>query len=229
MNNVLFNSTDLASVALAAGMLGCLTVGGICIAGLSWTSDRWRVNVALAGIAVLISAFAYNAMANLWLTSGALSSGLRYAVWYSAQPALVVAAYFFARNAGPVPSGVFWRLLAASILMVFTRHLGDAGIFSPSLGALLSIAFWLYILGELYFGAISEAVSGASRAIRVGFFWIRLIMTVGWAMFPILHFVDVVIGTGHVQSIIVLYTIMDIINLLAIALIHVGVAGQERY
>ena len=109
------------------------------------------------------------------------------------------------------------------------RYLGDAHIFNPTLGILLSIAFWLYILGEMYFGRMAEVVRKASRPMQIGYFWIRLIMTVGWAVIPILHFVDVVIGVGYTPVIATLYTIADLVNLIALALTYLAVAGKERY
>ena len=39
---------------------------------------------------------------------------------------------------------------------------------------------------------------------RIGYFWMRLIMTIGWAIYPILYFVDVVIGVGHVAPVVAL-------------------------
>jgi hypothetical protein len=144
-------------------------------------------------------------------------------------PLQVAAVFFFARTQGPIPAGVFWRITGAALLMVFGCWLGDAGFFNPTLGALLSIAFWLYILGELYFGATAEAVRKSARPVQLGFFWIRLLMTVGWAVYPILHFVDKVIGTGQTGGVIVLYSVFDIVNLIIPSLIVVAVAGQDRY
>ena len=72
-------------------------------------------------------------------------------------------------------------------------------------------------------------MSKASRPLRLGYFWIRLIMTIGWVIYPILEFVDVVIGTGHVSSIIALYTVADFVNLIAVSLIVLAVAGEERF
>ena len=94
---------------------------------------------------------------------------------------------------------------------------------------LLSIGFWLYILGEMYFGAMPEAIRKGSRAVRLGYFWIRLILTIGWAIYPILHFVDVVIGAGQAPGVVALYTLFDLINLITPSLIVLAVAGQERY
>ena len=185
--------------------------------------------VALAAVAVGISALSYMSAGELWLSSGKLSIGPRFAAWFAVHPLLVAAAYFFANIAGPVPAGVFWRTTVAAFLMVLCRYLGDAHIFNPTLGVLLSIAFWLYILGEMYFGRMSDVMRKASRPMQIGYFWIRLIMTVGWAVIPILYFVDVVIGVGYTPVIATLYTIADLVNLIALALTYLAVAGKERY
>src|SRR5690606_17174541 len=157
------------------------------------------------------------------------SAGVRFSAWYTVHPLQVAAIYFYARTQGPVPVGVFWRMTAAALLMVFGRWLGDAHFFNPTLGVLISIGFWLYILGELYFGAMVEPVRRAGRPVRFGYFWVRLILTLGWAVYPILHFVDVVIGVGHAPSIIVLYSVFDIVNLIIPSLIVLADAGQDRY
>ena len=154
----LYTSQDVVSSSLGAALLATFSTAVLCFLGLSWTSERWRVPLAMVGVAALASALHYAGMMALWLGEAEASAGPRYSAWLTVQPLLVAAAYFFARTQGPVPVGVFWRITAAALLMVFSRYLGDAGFFNPTLGVLLSIAFWLYILGELYFGAIPEAV-----------------------------------------------------------------------
>lgn len=224
-----FLSSDLVSTSYGVTTIAMLAAAALTLLGLTWISDRWRIPVALAGVALLASGLTYMGAAETWTATQKISAASRYIGWFVVQPMQVAAAYFFARIAGPVPVGVFWRTLAAAGLMVFCRFLGDAQIFDPTLGVLLSIAFWLYILGELYFGAMASAVQTVSRPVRLGYFWIRLIMTIGWAALPILHFVDVVIGAGHTPAIIVLYTIADMVNLLTPSLITLAVAGIERY
>lgn len=225
----LFQSSAVVSTALSVATLAMFATAALAMLGLTWTSERWRVPLALSGVALLASGLEYYAASNIWLAGQQLSAASRYVAWFVVQPMQVASLFFFARIAGKVPVGVFWRTLAAAILMVLARYLGDARIFNPTLGVLLSIAFWLYILGELYFGAMADAVGKSTRPIRLGYFWIRLIMTIGWAIYPILHFVDVVIGTGHVAPVIVLYTIADLVNLIAISMIVLAVAGEERF
>lgn len=225
----LYTSQDVVSSSFAMSLLATFSTAVLCFLGLSWTNERWRVPLAMVGVAALASALHYAGAAAVWLDQGAASGGTRYSAWFTVHPLQVAAAYFFARTQGPVPVGVFWRTTAAALLMVFCRYLGDAGFFNPTLGVLLSIGFWLYILGELYFGAMAEAARRGSRAVRLGFFWIRLILTIGWAIYPILHFVDLVIGAGQAPGVVALYTLFDLVNLVTPALIILAVAGQERH
>lgn len=229
MFTALYTSKDVVSTALTGLAMMSFAASILCFLGLSWSNERWRVPTALVGVACMVTAVCYAGAAGHWLSAGAASAGVRFSAWYSVHTLQVAAIYFFARTQGPVPVGVFWRLIGASVLMTFGRWLGDASFFNPTLGALISIGFWLYILGELYFGAMTEAVRKSSRPVRYGYFWIRLLMTIGWAAYPVLHFVDVVIGVGQAPAIIVLYTVFDIVNLIVPSLIVLAVAGQDRY
>lgn len=230
MFGVAYATSDIVSSALHAALIATFASGLLCLLGLSWTNERWRVPVALAGTALLASALQYLNATAIWLQAEpeSLSAGPRYAGWWTVHPLQVAAMVLFARIVGPVPIGVFWRTTAAALLMVFCRWMGDAGFFNPSLGVLLSIGFWLYILGEFYFGGMAEAVRKGSPTVRIGYFWARLIMTIGWAIYPILHFVDVVIGTGYNESVITIYTVFDLINLITVSLIFLAVASKER-
>jgi hypothetical protein len=229
MFTTLFTSADVVASSLTGLALMSFAAAIICFLGLSWSNERWRIPEALVGTACLVTSLYYAGAAGYWYSSDAASAGVRFSAWYSVHPLQVVAVYFYARTQGPVPVGVFWRLGGAALLMVFGRWLGDAGFFDESLGAILSIGFWLYILGEFYFGAIPERIRESSRPVKIGFFWIRLLITLGWAVYPILHFVDTVIGVGQAPAIIVLYSTFDIVNLVIPSLIVVAVAGQDRY
>ena len=229
MFGTLFQSGDVVSTSFATATVATLAAAVLTLIGLTWASDRWRVPVALSGVALLASGIHYLDASKIWLATQQMTAAHRYVGWFVVHPLQVAAVFFYARIAGPVPVGVFWRISGAAILMVLCRYLGDARIFNPSLGVLLSMAFWLYILGEMYFGPMSEAVRKSSRPVRLGYFWIRLILTIGWAIYPLLHFVDVVIGAGHARPVIVLYTLADLVNLVAASLIILAVAGQERF
>ena len=229
MFTALYTSKDVVSTSLSGLALMSIATALICFLSLSWSNERWRVPNTLNGAACLVTALLYAGAAGYWLSAGEASAGVRFSGWYTVHPLQVAAVFFYARTQGAVPSGVFWRITGAAVLMTFGRWLGDAHFFNPTLGALISIGFWLYILGEMYFGAMPDALRKSGRPVTYGFFWIRLLFTIGWAVYPILHFVDVVIGVGQSGGIIVLYSVFDIVNLIIPSLIVVAVAGQDRY
>ena len=226
----LFHSSDIVSTSYGVAVIATFACAALTLLGLSWVSERWRVPLALSGVATLASTLSYVDAGQIWLSTQAMTGAYRYVGWFTVQPLQVASVFFLARIAGPVPIGVFWRSTVAAVLMVLSRYFGDAGIFNATLGVLLSIAFWLYILGELYFGAMSTAVrTSPSRTMRLGYFWIRLILTIGWAIYPILFFVDDVIGAGQARPVIVLYTVADLLNLIVVSFIFLSVASNERY
>ncbi len=229
MFGILFHSSDVVSTSFGAAMIATFATATLTLLGLTWSSERWRIPLALSGVATLVSSLSYVDAGQIWLSTQTMTAAYRYVAWFTVQPLEIAALFFFARIAGPVPAGVFWRSTVAAVLMVLSRYLGDAGIFNATLGVLLSVAFWLYILGEQYFGAMSGVMQKSSAAMRLGYFWIRLIFTIGWAIYPILYFVDVVIGAGQARGVIVLYTLADLVNLIAVSLIVLTVAGKERY
>ncbi len=227
MFGVLFESKDLVSSSFEVATIATLSIAALTFLSLTWTATLWRLTVALSGIALLASGLSYLEATEVWLTGKQMTAAHRYVGWFVVHPVQVAAIFFFALTVDKLPVGIFWRMLVASILMVLARFLGDGTYFEPTLGVLISMAFWLYILGEMYFGRISDNIAKSSRPVQRGYFWIRLIMTIGWAIYPILHFVDVIIGVGHTSSIVVLYTLADLLNLIAISAIVVGVAGKE--
>ena len=89
-----------------------------------------------------------------------------YVGWAVSMPLQVLALFFFASLYGKLGMGLFWRLVVVSILMVFVRYLGEAGFMHATLAFLIGLVFWLYILGELFFGRMDEAVRGSVFAAR---------------------------------------------------------------
>ena len=47
---------------------------------------------------------------------------------------------------------MFWRLLVGTLVWVIAQLLGAYGYMSVTLGFLVGIVGWLYIIGELYMG-----------------------------------------------------------------------------
>merc|ERR1712178_420710 len=87
-----------------------------------------------------------------------------------------------------VSSGLFYRLMTSSLVMLVAGYLGDTGVGECWLMFIIGMAGWFYIVYEVFSGeaaAISVEAGKASPSAQVAFNAMRKILTYGWAMYPI--------------------------------------------
>lgn len=232
-----FETTNLTAASFSVALFGLAATAILLLIGTNWVGRSWKVPVTLCALAALVGvAAAFEGRAALG-ASGTVPVLYHYAGWAVSQPLQVMALYFFAAAAAPtggkpIGPGVFWRILVVAVLMVFVRYLGEAGYMNATLAFLIGLAFWLYILGELYFGRMDDAVQSAkSDASRRGYFWLRLIVTVGWAIYPLGNFLTSFIGVTDNGAISTAYNVADIANRMAFGiavLATAAIASQEE-
>ncbi len=224
----LLGAQDIASGTFVLLMIATLAAAVLLLAGTAWVSRRWKLSVALAGVVMLISAAHYMMATDVWLSTGQMTMIHRYIGWFLTLPLQVVLVYFFVRAYAAVPVGVFWRLLVAAVLLVLSRFMGETQLMHPTLGFLISLAMWLYILGEVYFGKLSErTVRYGSEAAQQGYFWLRLIMTIGWAVYPLCFFIGAFTGPVEVRYLLTTYNLADLVNQIAFGLTILTVGMKE--
>jgi len=211
----------LMTAAMAAAAVLLLTAG-------HWVSPRWRLPVALSSLVPLVGVLHYGLSSLVWLQAHDMPVVFRYADWMIAAPIQVLTLYFLIQTVENTPTGLFWRLLVASVAMVLARYMGETDLLYPTLGFLIGLILWLYVLGELYFGRMAEInAQSASDPVRLGYFWLRLIVTVGWALYP-LSYLIVRLGNGaDVAKMSVIYNLADLINQVAFVLAVLAAAIND--
>ena len=115
-------------------------------------SRRWNTTMTLLGVVMLVSAIHYYYTKQMWVSTGTAPIILRYLDWVLTQPMQVVLFYVVLSAVTQVSTALFWRLLIGTLVMVIGEFLGAAGYMSATLGFLIGLVGWLYILGELYMG-----------------------------------------------------------------------------
>ncbi len=228
MNPAMIQDADVASgtflllLVVMAGTTVLLLVGG------GWVSPRWKLPLALASLVTLVGTFYYLIAGTVWLFSQKMPVVYRYVDWIVAAPLQVLCLYFLIGTAGAVPFGLFWRLLAASVAMMLARYMGEAQLIYPTLGFLIGLVLWLYVLGEVFFGRLSEInAKSASEPVQLGFFWLRLIVTIGWALYPLAYLV-VRLGSGaEAAKLAVIYNLADLVNQIAFVLAILATAVND--
>lgn len=220
MTNQVMQTIDLAAASYSASLFGMVATSLLLLIGSAWVRDGWKLPVTLCGLAALIGVFTLFESRSVWLAASEVPLVYHYVGWIISMPLQIAALFFFARQVGKVSVGLFWRLLIVSILMVLFRYFGEAGFVHATLAFLIGIVFWLYILGELFFGQMDDAVSKSlNQPVIRGYFWLRLIVTIGWAIYPLANFIISFSEYVDAGGMSVAYNLTEFLNRMAFGLI----------
>ena len=99
---------------------------------------------------------------------------------------------------------------------------------SKTLGFIVWLVGWLYILGELYVGEAGRANARCGNEnIQMVFFSNRLIITIGWAIYPMGYFIEHLGGGIDPNSVNIIYNLADFLNKIVFGLIIYKAAIQD--
>ena len=156
-------------------------------------------------------------MRGVWVETGASPTVYRYIDWLITVPLQIIEFYLILRVCTNVSSGLFWRLLAASLVMLIAGFMGETGS-NEVICFVIGMAGWLYIIYEVFTGEAGKLnASSGNVAAQQAFSTIRLIVTVGWAIYPIGYFLTM--GTGaDLAGANLIYNLADFINKIAFGL-----------
>ncbi len=176
-------------------------------------ASRWHTTMTLVGVVMLVSAIHYHYTRQMWVDTGAAPIILRYVDWALTHPMQIVLFYVVLVAVTQASTALFWRLLVGSLVMVIGEFLGAAGYMSVTLGFLIGLIGWLYILGELYMGEAGRVnAKSGNDATHLAFNGLRLIVTVGWAIYPLGYFIEHLGGGVDTNSLNIVYNLADFLN-----------------
>ena len=191
-------------------------------------APRWQAVITLAAVAALITGFSYLRLSQGWASSGAVATAYRFADWQLTVPLLVLTFHFLLSATSQPSPALFWRLLVSSAVLVAAGYLGAANFISPTLGFLVGLAGALYILGELYLGEAGRLNAASdNKKFQSTYNALRLIVTIGWAIYPLAYFMEYLGGGVDGASINLIYNLADFLNRIAFALVIYHLAAGE--
>jgi len=194
----------------------------------SKVSVRWHTPMTMIAVVCLMSSIHYFFIKNLWVVSGQAPTLLRYIDWFLNFPMQVLIFYAMLMSVTKVKQGMFWRLLVGTLVFVIAEFLGAAGYMSKTLGFIVGVVGWLYILGELYVGEAGRANARCgNEKIQMAFFANRLILTIGWAIYPIGYFIEHLGGGIDINSVNVVYNLSDFLNKIVFGMIIYKAATED--
>tara|TARA_B110000196_G_scaffold118500_1_gene102921 strand:+ start:314 stop:1081 length:768 start_codon:yes stop_codon:yes gene_type:complete len=225
---VFLTSDDFVGISFWLVTIACLTASIFFFVERSSVPAGWRVSITVAGLINGIAFIHYMYMRELWITTGELSIIYRYVDWLITTPLLMLEFYFVLAAINRAKSGMFWRLLVGAFVMMIGGYLGEADHINFIIGFIIVMAGWIYILYELFSGVTGKAAAKSGNKVFVAaFVKMRMIVTVGWVIYPLGYVFSYVTGGGDANSLNVIYNAADFFNKIAFGLIIWVAATQS--
>jgi len=196
-------------------------------------SAKWKTSLTVSGLVTLIAAVHYFYMRDVWTSTGSSPTVFRYIDWLITVPLLMVEFFLILSAITKVPGGVFWRLMIGTLVMLIGGYLGEAGYIGVWPGFIIGMLGWAYIIYEIFLGEAGKInAANSPPAVRSAFNLMRLIVTFGWAIYPIGYFLGYLIGkdpSASANMLNIVYNLADFLNKIAFGLIiwHVAVTESD--
>ena len=191
-------------------------------------STKWRTSMVVGSLVTIIAAVHYFYMRDVWVETGESPTVYRYVDWIITVPLQMVEFYFILAAVTAVSAGIFWRLLIGSLVMLVAGYAGEAGLINAWAGFIVGMAGWAYILYEIFAGEAGKAsAANAPASVQSAFGTMRLIVTVGWAIYPLGYFFGYLTNAADPITLNVIYNIADVINKIAFVGVIWAAANAE--
>ena len=174
---------------------------------------KWRTSMIVGGLVTLVAAVHYFYMRDVWVATGASPTVFRYVDWLITVPLQMIEFYLILAACTAIAVGVFWRLMIGTMVMLVGGYLGEAGFINSTVGFVIGMAGWGYILYEIFAGEAGKvAADSAPPSVQSAFNTMRLIVTVGWAIYPLGYFFGYMTGGVDANSLNLIYNVADVVN-----------------
>ena len=191
-------------------------------------AKHWQTSVRVAGLVTLIAAVHYYYMRAVWIQTGENPIVYRYIDWLLTVPLQMVEFYLILAAVGAATAGMFWRLLIGTLVMLIAGFLGENGSINATVGFIVGMAGWIYILYEVFAGEAAQAnASSNSKAQQSAYNAMKWIVSIGWSIYPIGYFLGYLAGGTDENALNAIYNLADIINKIAFGLVIWAAAKSE--
>jgi bacteriorhodopsin len=110
--------------------------------------------------------------------------------------------------------------------MLVFGYLGEAGIMGTTLAFILGMVGWAVIIYEIFAGEAGKAAA-ANESVKAAFGYMRLIVLVGWAIYPIGYVMGYMMGGVDDGALNMVYNLADFVNKILFGLIIWNLAYND--
>ena len=191
---------------------------------------KWKTSLSVAGLVTGVAFWHYLYMRGVWVETGTSPTVYRYIDWLITVPLQIIEFYLILKVCTNVSSSVFYKLLGASLVMLVCGFIGEtSGAANAMAWGVVATLAWLYIIYEVFSGEAGKLnASSGNAAAQSAFGTIRLIVTVGWAIYPIGYWMATGPGADMANANLI-YNLADFLNKIAFGLaIYVAAVSDSE-
>ena len=227
-SSVLLASDDFVGITFWIISMGMLAATAFFFLERGSVAAGWRTSITVAGLITGIAFIHYMYMRDVWIQTGDSPTVYRYIDWLITVPLQMIEFYLILSAVRKVDSGIFWRLLIGSLVMLIGGYAGEAGYINSFLGFVIGMAGWIYILYEIFSGEAGKlAAKSGNKSLVTAFGALRMIVTIGWAIYPLGYVFGYLTGGVDANSLNIIYNIADFVNKIAFGLVIWAAAMQN--
>ena len=185
----------------------------------STVKASWQTSLTVAALVCFVAFWHYMYMRDVWVATGESPTVYRYIDWLITVPMQIVEFYLILAACTAVSLGVFWKLLAGSLVMLLGGYFGETGVLSPMVGFVVGMAGWIFIIYYIFVGEAAQIKDSAGNEnLVLAFDGIKWIVTIGWAIYPVGYALGYFAGGVNNEALNIVYNLADLINKTAFGL-----------
>ena len=177
------------------------------------TKEKWKLPITVSALVTGIAASHYFYMRYIWVNLKKNPIVYRYIDWILTVPLQIIEFYLILSIAKKIPQSLFYKLLFASIIMIVFGFLGETNIINRTLGFIIGMIAWLYILYEIFYGEAAKYKDQTNdKSVKLAFEALKWIVSIGWVIYPLGYLLKK-------NNMNLVYNIGDLINKILFGLI----------
>ena len=150
----------------------------------STVKASWQTSLTVAALVCFVAFWHYMYMRDVWVATGESPTVYRYIDWLITVPMQIVEFYLILAACTAVSLGVFWKLLAGSLVMLLGGYFGETGVLSPMVGFVVGMAGWIFIIYYIFVGEAAQIKDSAGNEnLVLAFDGIKWIVTIGCLLY----------------------------------------------
>merc|ERR1711933_421094 len=181
--------------------------------------SHWKTSLHVGALVTLVAGVHYMYMREYWVQVHKSPIVYRYVDWSITVPLQMIEFNLILKAAGKtVSSEMFWKLLGGTVMMLLFGYLGEISAVPAVVGFALGMCGWFFILFEIFAGEAGGTAKDCSAAVASSFNNMRIIVTLGWSIYPLGYLFGYLLGAVDEVYLNVIYNIADFVNKIAFVL-----------